>query len=381
MGINFTRVTKNPLQDKDALVFNISGESRYTILAINPGSTSTKIAIYNGSEAKVELTLRHSTEELSHFASAIDQSEWRKSLILNTLAENNIDIESLSAVIGRGGLLHPIESGVYEVNQTMIDELRSCTPQHASNLGAIIASEIAELCQAKAYIADPIVVDELDEVTKITGIKQIRRRSIFHALNQKAMARRYASDIGRPYEELNLIVAHLGGGISIGAHHYGRVIDCNNALDGEGPIAPERAGTIPAGELIDLCYSGQYTHKQVRELIVGGGGWVALAGTNSAIDIVNRANEGDKSAKEALDAMCYGVAKHIGQMAVALNGEVDAIIITGGIAHSKYVTDYISKRCRFIAPIEIYAGENELQALAMNAMRVLQGTTDAKIYE
>lgn len=381
MGINFTRITKSPLQDKEALVFDITGDSRYSVLAINPGSTSTKIAVYNGSEAKVELTMRHSAEELSRFPSVIDQYEWRKNLILNTLAENDIDIESLSAVIGRGGLLHPIESGVYEVNQVMIDELKSCTPQHASNMGAIIASEIASLCHVKAYIADPIVVDELDDITKITGIKQIRRRSIFHALNQKAMARRYADDIGRPYEELNLIVAHLGGGISIGAHQKGRVIDCNNALDGEGPITPERAGTIPAGELIDLCYSGEYTHKQARELIVGGGGFVALTGTNSVIDIQQRAEQGEKEATNVLEAMCYGVAKHIGQMAVALNGEVDAIIITGGIAHSKYVTDRISKRCRFIAPIEIYAGENELQALAMNAMRVLNGTTEAKIYQ
>lgn len=381
MGINFTRITKSPLQDKEALVFDITGDSRYYVLAINPGSTSTKIAVYNGSEAKVELTMRHSAEELSRFPSVIDQYEWRKNLILNTLAENDIDIESLSAVIGRGGLLHPIESGVYEVNQVMIDELKSCTPQHASNMGAIIASEIASLCHVKAYIADPIVVDELNDITKITGIKQIRRRSIFHALNQKAMARRYADDIGRPYEELNLIVAHLGGGISIGAHQKGRVIDCNNALDGEGPITPERAGTIPAGELIDLCYSGEYTHKQARELIVGGGGFVALTGTNSVIDIQQRAEQGDKEATNALEAMCYGVAKHIGQMAVALYGEVDAIIITGGIAHSKYVTDRISKHCRFIAPIEIYAGENELQALAMNAMRVLNGTTEAKTYQ
>ena len=381
MGINFTRVTKNPAQDKDALVFDTALVSRYTVLAINPGSTSTKIAVFDGDDMVVELTLRHTAEELARFNSPIEQFAWRKELILNSLAENNIDINTLSAVIGRGGLLHPIESGVYEVNQTMIDELTHTKSQHASNLGAIIASEIAAECGVKAYIADPVVVDELNEITKITGIKQIRRRSIFHALNQKAMARRYADDIGRPYEELNLIVAHLGGGISVGAHSKGRVIDCNNALDGEGPIAPERAGTIPAGDIIDLCYSGEYTHKQARALLVGGGGLVALTGTNSVIEIQDRAQSGDKEAANALDAMCYGVAKHIGQMAIALRGEVDAIILTGGIAHSKHITDSISDYCRFIAPIEIYAGENELQALAMNAMRVLQGTSEAKIYE
>ena len=381
MGINFTRVVKNPLNEKDALVFEVTTLRNHKVLAINPGSTSTKIAVYNGEKAEVELTLRHSAEEISRFSSVIDQYEWRKNLILNTLADNDIDINSLSAVIGRGGLLHPIESGVYEVNQTMIDELKACSPQHASNLGAIIASEIAALCHVKAYIADPVVVDELDEITKITGIKQIRRRSIFHALNQKAMARKYADEIGRSYEELNLIVAHLGGGISIGAHCKGRVIDCNNALDGEGPITPERAGTIPAGDLIDLCYSGEYTHKQARELLVGGGGFVALTGTNSVIEIQQRAESGDKEAADVLNAMCYGVAKHIGQMAVVLCGEVDAIILTGGIAHSKQVTDLISDRCRFIAPIEVYAGENELQALAENAMRVLNGSIEAKIYE
>ena len=380
MGINFTRVTKNPLQDKDALVFNISGESRYTILAINPGSTSTKIAIYNGSEAKVELTLRHSTEELSHFASAIDQSEWRKSLILNTLAENNIDIESLSAVIGRGGLLHPIESGVYEVNQTMIDELRSCTPQHASNLGAIIASEIAELCQAKAYIADPVVVDEFCELARWSGIKDIPRRSIFHALNQKATARLYASEIGRKYEDLNLVVAHLGGGISVAAHCKGRAIDCNNALDGEGPIAPERAGTIPAGDLVDLCFSGRYTQQEIRKLLVGKGGLMSLVGSNSARDLSQQAKEGNKEAELALEVMTYTVAQQIGQMAVALKGEVDAIILTGGIAHNQSITSAISDYCRFIAPIAVYPGENELSALAMNALRVLLWEAEAKIY-
>ena len=381
MGINFTRIIKSPLYDKEALVFDITAVKQYIVLAINPGSTSTKIAVFKGSDCIVEQTLRHSAEQIAGFGSVIEQYQWRKQLILDTLAENNIDVNTLSAVIGRGGLLHPIESGVYEVNQTMIDHLRECSPQHASNLGAMIASEIASQCQIKAYIADPVVVDELDDVSRLCGINTIRRRSIFHALNQKAMARRYADDVGRPYEDLNLVVAHLGGGISVAAHRKGRVVDCNNALDGEGPISPERAGTIPAGDLIDLCYSGQYTHKQARALLVGGGGLVALTGSNSVIDIERRANEGDNEAKLALEAMCYGVAKHIGQMAVVLDGNVDAIILTGGIAHSHYVTNAISEKCRFIAPIEVYAGENELQALAINALRVLQGSLEAKTYE
>ncbi|MBO5892785.1 MAG: butyrate kinase [Alistipes sp.] len=381
MGINLTLITKDPLQNSEALVFDITGDSQHIILAINPGSTSTKIAVFSGKDVVLEQTLRHSIEEIASFGSVIEQYKWRKQLILDTLAQHKIDVNTLSAVIGRGGLLHPIESGVYEVNQIMIDELTHTKSQHASNLGAIIANEIAAECQVKAYIADPVVVDELEEVNRLTGVKSIRRRSIFHALNQKAMARRYADDIGRPYEELNLVVAHLGGGISVAAHCQGRVIDCNNALDGDGPIAPERAGTIPAGDLIDLCYSGKYTHKEARSLIVGGGGLVSLCNSNSVIDIQQRATQGDTEAALALDAMCYGVAKHIGQMAVALNGEVDAIILTGGIAHSPYVTNTISKKCRFIAPIEIYAGENELQALAMNALLVLQGSLEAKTYE
>ena len=365
--------TSNTTLDYEAL-------ARYTVLAVNTGSTSTKVAVYQGAKPAVEISIAHSTEEISRFASVPEQYEWRRDVILQALKENGFDINTLSAVIGRVGLLHPIESGVYEVNQTMIDELTHTKSQHASNLGAIIASEIASECQVKAYIADPVVVDELNEISKITGIKQIRRRSIFHALNQKAMARKYAEDIGKPYEELNLIVAHLGGGISVGAHCKGRVIDCNNALDGEGPIAPERAGTIPAGDLIDLCFSGEYTHKQARAMLVGGGGLVALTGSNSIIEIQDRAKSGDKVAADALDAMCYGVAKHIGQMAAAMRGEVDAILLTGGIAHSRLVTDRISDYCRFIAPIEIYPGENELQSLAMNAIRVLAGQIEAKNY-
>lgn len=372
--------TTQGLHDDEQQQFDGSSLDRYSVLVINPGSTSTKIAIYQGREPLVELSLQHATEDLKRFASVVDQYEWRKDIILKTLKDNNIELDSLSAVIGRGGLLSPMESGVYEVNERMIEELRGCTPQHASNLGAMLASEIASMCNVKAYIADPIVVDERLERAKVTGIKEIRNRSIWHALNQKATARRYADEIGRRYEDLNLVVAHMGGGISIAAHRKGRVIDCNNALDGEGPIAPERAGTIPAGALIDLCYSGKYTHAEARALIVGKGGLVSLTGTSSTIEIPRRAAEGDPEAKLAFDAMIHGVVKHIGQMAAVLRGEVDAILITGGIAHSKQVTDSISDYCRFIAPIEIYPGENELQSLAMNALRVLSGQLDAKTY-
>lgn len=357
-----------------------SEQYRFAILAINTGSTSTKIAVYHDDKAHLELTLSHSAEEIAGFATTEEHLMWRKDLILNALKEHNIDLATLSTIIGRGGLLRPVESGIYEISESMCDELRHCTPQHASNFSAIIALNIAHGLGIKAYIADPIVVDERDEVAKLTGIKEIRRRSIFHALNQKATARIYAADIDCRYEDLNLIVAHMGGGISVAAHRKGRVIDCNNALDGEGPAAPERAGSIPAGELVDLCFSGKYTHKQVRALLSGKGGLVSLTGKNSVKELVEDALAGNDEAKQAIDLMIYGTVKYIGQMAAVLRGDIDAIILTGGIAHSKYITDAISESCRFLAPIAIYAGENELQSLAMNALRLLNGQTESKPY-
>jgi butyrate kinase len=381
MGINFTRVTKNPLEDKDAMVFEVTSLRNYKVLAINPGSTSTKIAVYNGEDTEVELTLRHSAEEISRFPSVIDQYEWRKSLILNILAENNIDINSLSAVIGRGGLLRPIESGVYEVNQTMIDELKQCSPQHASNLGAIIASEIASLCNVKAYIADPVVVDELQDVARLTGLPELERQSIFHALNQKAVARVYADKIGQPYEELNLVVAHMGGGISIGAHRKGLVVDVNNALDGEGPFSPERAGTMPALAFAKMCMSGEYTLAEIAKKINGKGGVVAHLNTNDMREVENRYNAGDKEAILVANAMAYGVGKFIGQMIAVLKGQVDAVILTGGIAYDKNVVGYIKDMIEPMAKVVVMPGENELEALAMNAQRVLEGKLTPKVYE
>lgn len=379
MGINRT-ITPKPHQDKEALTFDTTLVHRFTILAINTGSTSTKAAVYRDEHQVLELSLSHSAEELAQFSSIPDQAEWRKSLILKALEQNNIKLDSLSAIIGRGGLLRPIESGVYTVSNKMVDELRTTPQQHASNLSAPIAAQIAAICGVQAYIADPVVVDEFMELARWSGIKNIRRHSIFHALNQKATARIYASEIGRDYEELNLIVAHLGGGISVSAHKQGRVIDSNNALDGEGPIAPERAGSIPAGDLVNLCFSGEYTKKEVRSMLVGKGGLVSLTGSNSVKDIAARAEAGDADAKLAIDLMVYTVAKNIGQMAIALKGNVDAILLTGGIAHSKAITSAISEYCRFLAPIEVYPGENELQALALNALRVLRSETVAKIY-
>jgi butyrate kinase len=352
------------------------------ILAINPGSTSTKIAVYRNTKSVFLKTIRHHTEELSRFIKVADQFEFRREIILKELKEAEIDIKKFSAVVGRGGLIKPIESGVYRVNSRMKEDIKNCIRgEHASNLGALIADDIASgLPNAKAFIADPVVVDEMQEVARIAGHPKFERVSIFHALNQKAIARQYAKSLDKKYEELNIIVAHLGGGISVGAHYMGRVIDVNNALDGEGPFSPERAGTIPAGQLAKLCFSGEVTFEEVKKMITGKGGLVAHAGTNDAYEIETKAKEGDSIAKLLQDAMSYNIAKYIGQMAVVLKGRVDGIILTGGIAHNPYLVDYIKEMVNFIAPVAVYPGEDEMQALAMNALMALRGDVEVKEY-
>lgn len=352
----------------------------FKILAINPGSTSTKTALYEDDKPLFELTLRHSAEEIARFATIIDQLEWRRDLILDALKEKNFDIKTLSAVIGRGGLVKPIESGVYTVNDALKHDLKNAKMHHASNLGGLIADQIAEAAGVKAYIADPVVVDEMIEEARISGLPECPRISIFHALNQKATARIYAKQQNRRYEDLNLVVVHLGGGISVSAHRQGRVIDTNNALNGDGPLAPERAGGLPASALVDLCFSGRYTQAELHKLLAGKGGMVALMGTNSMLQISQMMEAGDARATLMLNAMCYNVAKEIGAMAATLCGKVDAIIVTGGIAHDKYVVEYLREHCSFIAPLAVYPGENELESLSANALAVLRGEMTPKVY-
>lgn len=353
----------------------------YNILTINPGSTSTKVAVYKDTDKFLELTLRHSSEELARFHSVIDQFEFRKKIIMDAIADAGICAGDFDAVIGRGGLTKPIKSGVYEVNDKMIEDIRyRPLGQHASNLGALLAHDIAREAGTKAYIADPVVVDELQDVARITGLPQVERVSIFHALNQKAIARAYADGIGREYEDLNLIVAHLGGGISVGAHRKGEVVDVNNALDGDGPFSPERTGGLAAGAVAELCFSGEYTHDQIRRMISNQGGFIAHFGTNSAYEIQLRMEAGDERAKLVLEAMGYQVAKLIGSLGAVLKGKVDAIIITGGIARDKYLCGYIGDMVSFIAPVTVMPGENELEALAGNALRVLEGKLTPKVY-
>jgi len=356
--------------------------SEIQILAINPGSTSTKFAVYFGTECKLKKTLRHSIDDLSWYDNIIDQFEFRKGLIIDALVDEGFEVDKIKYIIGRGGLTYPLKSGVYLVNNRMLEHARAgIYGQHASNLGPLIADYIAlQIPGAHAYIADPVVVDELDEIARFSGHPLFERRSIFHALNQKATARLHAKKIGRNYEDLNLVIAHLGGGISVGAHRMGRVIDVNNALDGEGPFSPERSGTLPAGQLIDLCFSRKYEKEEIRRMVLGEGGYVAYLGTNDAIDVGKRAGNCDEHARKIQDALAYQVSKAIGEMATVLNGSVDAILLTGGLAHSEYLTKYISSKVAFIGSVYIYPGEDELEALALNALRVATGEVEPLEY-
>ncbi len=353
------------------------------ILGINPGSTSTKIAVYADTNPVFIQTLRHSKEELAPFEAVTEQFEFRKELILKQLIDAEIQINQIKVVMGRGGLLKPVESGVIAVNDAMLRDLKSCEyGEHASNLGGLIAHDIARsLPEAKAYISNPVVVDELNELARISGHPKFPRRSIFHALNQKAVARQHAKSIMRAYEDLNLIVVHLGGGITVGAHQKGRVVDVNQGLDGDGPFSPERSGTLPVGDLVRLCFSGKYSQKEIMKMIKGEGGLVAFLGTNSAYEVEQRAQKGDAEAKLIYDAMAYQVAKEVGAMSAVLKGDIDGILITGGIAHDKYFTNQIISYTHRFAPVHVYPGEDEMKALAMNGLRVITGEATVKTYD
>ncbi len=353
----------------------------FKVLAINPGSTSTKIGVFEDEKQLFELTLRHSSEELEQYEKVIDQLDWRTQMVQDALKEADFDVNELSAVIGRGGILRPMDSGIYEVNDTMRGDLKCATTEHASNLGALIASRVAESVGVKAYIADPVVVDELDDVARLSGLPQCPRRSVFHALNQKATARLHCKNMGWEYEKKNLVITHMGGGISVAAHKRGRIVDVTNALDGEGTFSPERSGYLPAAAVADMCFSGEYTREQIQKLIAGKGGLVAHIGSNAFGASLKQAQEtNDEHALLVLEAMLYNVAKNIGAMAAALGGDVDAVILTGGIVYNQPVIDYLEERCSFIAPVTAYPGEDELGALVRNVLGVLSGEVEPKIY-
>lgn len=354
----------------------------FKILVINPGSTSTKIGVWEDENSVLVETIRHSAEEIGKYAAIYDQYQFRKELILKVLADKNFQINELNAVVGRGGLIKPVSSGTYAVNDKMVEDLRiGVQGQHASNLGGIIAKEIGDSLGIPAFIVDPVVVDEMEDVARISGMPEIKRASLFHALNQKAIGRRYAIEHGKKYEDCNLIIAHMGGGVSVGAHKKGRVVDVNNALNGEGPFSPERSGGVPVEALAELCFSGKYTLAEIKKKIAGQGGMVAYLKTNDFIEIEKRALAGEKDFKLIFDAFIYQVSKEIGLEAAVLSGEVDSVILTGGIAYSKAVTEEITKMVSFIAPVTVYPGEDELLALAQGGLRVLRGEEKAKEYK
>lgn len=350
-------------------------------LIINPGSTSTKIGVFEDETLLFDETLRHATEEISKYATIIDQKDFRKDIIISFLKEKNFDINSLNVVVGRGGLLKPIPSGTYAVTEELLEDLRSgARGQHASNLGGILAKEIADTINVPAYIVDPVVVDEMEDVARYSGLPELPRTSIFHALNQKAVAKRYAKESGIKYEDLNLIVVHLGGGVSVGPHKNGKIIDIFNALDGDGAFSPERAGSVPSGALVKMCFSGQYTEKEVMKKLVGNGGFNAYLGTNDMREVNKMIAAGDKKAAAVREAFIYNISKNVGAMATVLKGKVDQIIVTGGIAYNADVINELKERCEWIAPFTVYPGEDELLALAQGALRVMSGDEEACVY-
>ena len=350
-------------------------------LIINPGSTSTKIGVFEDETLLFEETLRHSTEEIAQYASIVDQKDFRKEIITNLLKEKDFDITSLNMVVGRGGMLKPIPGGTYAVTDDLLEDLKiGKQGQHASNLGGILAREIADSIGVPSFIVDPVVVDELCDIARYSGVPELPRTSVFHALNQKAVAKRYAKETGKAYDSLNLIVVHMGGGVSVGAHQNGRIIDVFNALDGDGAFSPERAGGAPVGALIKMCFSGQYTEKEVYKKFVGNGGFNAYLGTNDMRDVEKMVLAGDAKATEIRDAFIFQVSKDIGSMATVLNGKVDQIVVTGGIAYDKGVVAGLKERCEWIAPFTVYPGEDELLALVQGGLRVVNGEEEAMKY-
>lgn len=351
-------------------------------LVINPGSTSTKIGIFEDETLLFDETLRHSTEEIGRFDSIIDQKDFRRDIILDFLKSKDFDVNSLDVVVGRGGMLKPIPGGTYAVNDALVRDLEiGVSGQHASNLGGILAKEIADSIGKPSYIVDPVVVDELCDEARVSGVPELPRISIFHALNQKAVAKRYAAEVGKDYNSLNLIVVHMGGGVSVGAHVQGRVIDVFNALDGDGAFSPERAGGVPSGSLIKMCFSGKYTEKEVYKKIVGAGGFNALLGTNDMREVEKMVQDGNEEAELFRRAFIFQVAKDIGSMACVLSGKIDQIIITGGIAYDKDVVAGLKERCGFLAPVTVYPGEDELLALVQGGLRVVNGIEEALEYK
>lgn len=356
-------------------------KNTYRILVLNPGSTSTKVALFENKNRKAEKIIRHKAGELERFSVVTEQKDLRMKYIEEFLAEERIDPSDLDAIAGRGGIIRPMESGTYSINEKMLEDLNGKTAsRHASALGGIIAEEIGKKYGIPSYTTDPVVVDEMEAVARLSGMPEIERKSVFHALNAKAVARGYAASLGMKYEDGRFIVAHMGGGISVGAHRYGRVIDVNDALNGEGPFSPERSGGVPLDQLVDLCYSGQYTKNEIMARITKQGGMLAYLGTNDLKAVEDMIRKGNEFAALVMDSMAYQISKEIGAMAAVLEGRVNATILTGGLANSKRFTDAIRQKVEYIAPVILWPGEDEMQALADGVLRVLSGMEKAAEY-
>jgi butyrate kinase len=353
----------------------------YTILTINPGSTSTKIAVYENEKEVFKESIDHSVEDLKGFSLVIDQFDFRLKAVLDVLGNASINLDNLDAVVGRGGFVKPIPSGTYLVNEQMVFDLKNPWKEHASNLGGLIARTIADSQEIEAYIVDPVVVDEMSDIARISGVKELARKSMFHALNHKATAKKVSGDLNLSYDQVNLIIAHMGGGITVGAHEKGRVIDVNNGLDGEGAFSPERAGSLPVGDLVRMCFSGEYKEAEIYKKVVGKGGFVSYLNTNDARKVEALAEEGNEEAQLIIEAMSYQVAKEIGAYATVLKGKVDGIVLTGGMAYSDLIRKIITERVSFIAPVYNYPGENEMESLALGGLNILTGNEEAKIYK
>ncbi|MEE5990266.1 MAG: Butyrate kinase 2 [Firmicutes bacterium ADurb.Bin354] len=351
------------------------------LLVINPGSTSTKIGVFEDETLLFDETLRHTTEEISRYETIVDQKDFRLGIIMDFLKSKGLEAKDFDCVVGRGGMLKPIPGGTYPVTDDLLEDLKvGKQGQHASNLGGILAREIADSVGKPSYIVDPVVVDEMEPLARYSGVPELPRTSVFHALNQKAVAKRYAKEKGVKYEDLNLIVVHMGGGVSVGPHKKGKVVDIFNALDGDGAFSPERAGAVPSGALIKMCFSGKYTEKEVYKKICGNGGFNAYLKTNDAREVEKMIENGDREAENVYRAFIYQVAKNVGSMAAVLDGKVDQIILTGGIAYSKWVVAELTRKVSWIAPLTVYPGEDELLALAQGALRVMNGEEEPMKY-
>ena len=352
----------------------------YRILALNPGSTSTKIALFENEKCVLQHSIEHSQNELAKFTSVMAQEDFRRSALLKTLEEHTISLESLSALVVRGGLLKPLAGGIYQVNEKMAADLKNCTyGQHASNLGAVIALPLSRNYEIPLLTVDPVTVDEFEDTARFSGLKGINRLSMSHALNMKAVSRKTAKKLGQSYGDINLVVAHLGSGISVSAHRKGRMIDVNNA-NNEGPFSLERCGTLPAISLINLCFNGGHSEREMIALVTGKGGIFSYLGTKDFRLVEKLIGKGDEEAHRVVDAMAYQVSKEIGAMAAVLKGLVDRIVLTGGMAHSSLVTEPISQRVSFIAPVVIFPGEEEMNSLAEGALRSLRGEEKIRTY-